>query len=135
MMNKYAKEFIKRGAAFAGFGPVIAAVVLACIPNTALSGGKILLAVVSTYVLAFVHAGASVFNQIEHWPMAKSLLCHFGSLYLAYSLCYLANSWIPFEPMVLVIFTVIFAVAYFVVWGIVYACIRAAEKKMNRHLN
>mgnify|MGYP003303935693 FL=1 len=133
-MNKYAKEFLHRGLMFGGFGPVVAGIVLACIPAVRLSGGEVLLAILSTYALAFIHAGASVFNQIEHWSMAKSLLCHFGCLYLAYSLCYLVNSWIPFEPMVLVIFTAVFAAVYFVVWGIVYACIRSAEKKMNRHL-
>jgi len=133
-MNKYAKEFLHRGLLFGGFGPVVAGIVLACIPAVRLSGGEVLLAILSTYALAFIHAGASVFNQIEHWSMAKSLLCHFGCLYLAYSLCYLVNSWIPFEPMVLVIFTAAFAAVYFVVWGIVYACIRSAEKKMNRHL-
>lgn len=133
-MNKYAKEFLHRGLLFAGFGPVVAGVVLACIPAGELTGGQVLLAVVSTYLLAFIHAGASVFNQIEHWPLAKSLFCHFGSLYLAYSLCYLVNSWIPFEPLVLAVFTAIFAVTYFVVWGIVYLCIRTTEKKMNQKL-
>ena len=123
-MNKYAKSFIIRGAIFGGFGPVVTAIVLACIPDVTLTGGEVLLAVVSTYLLAFVQAGASVFNQIEHWPMAKSLLCHFGSLYVVYSLCYLINSWIPFEPMVLLIFTAVFVVVYFVVWFTVYLCAR-----------
>lgn len=133
-MNKYAKEFLNRGLLFAGFGPVVAGVVLACVPAESLTGGQVLLAVVSTYLLAFIHAGASVFNQIEHWPLAKSLFCHFGSLYLAYSLCYLVNCWIPFEPLVLAVFTAIFAVTYFVVWGIVYLCIHTTEKKMNQKL-
>ena len=134
-MNKYAKEFIKRGAIFAGFGPVITAIVLACIPAATLSGGEILLAVLSTYVLAFVQAGASVFNQIEHWPLSKSLLCHFGSLYVVYSACYLVNSWIPFEPLVLVIFTAVFAAVYFAVWITVYLCVRAASKKLNHRID
>lgn len=133
-MNKYAKEFFHRGLIFAGFGPVVAGVVLACVPAGSLSGGQVLLAVVSTYLLAFIHAGASVFNQIEHWPLAKSLLCHFGSLYAAYALCYLANSWIPFAPLVLGIFTGIFVVAYFLVWGIVYLCLRATGQKMNQQI-
>lgn len=133
-MNKYAKSFIIRGAIFGGFGPVVTAIVLACIPDITLTGGEVLLVVVSTYLLAFVQAGASVFNQIEHWPMAKSLFCHFGSLYVVYSLCYLINSWIPFEPMVLLIFTAVFVAVYFVVWFTVYLCVRAASKKMNRHI-
>ena len=134
-MNKYAKEFIKRGAVFAGFGPIIAGIVLACIPDVTLTGSEILLAVVSTYVLAFVQAGASVFNQIEHWPLSKSLLCHFGSLYVVYSACYLVNSWIPFEPLVLVIFTAVFAAVYFAVWITVYLCVRAASKKLNHRID
>ena len=133
-MNKYAKNFIMRGAAFGGFGPIVTGIVLACIPAVTLTGGEMLLAVVSTYLLAFVQADVSVFNQIEHWPLPKSLLCHFGSLYLVYSLCYLINSWIPFEPMVLLIFTAIFVVVYFVVWFTVYLCVRAASRKLNHRI-
>ena len=133
-MNKYAKEFIKRGAIFAGFGPVIAAVVLACVPAATLSGGEILLTVLSTYVLAFVQAGASVFNQIEHWSIGKSLLCHLSTLYVAYSLCYVVNTWIPFEPKMLLLFTAIFMAIYFVVWGIVYISVKATSKNFNAQL-
>ena len=133
-MNIYAKKFLHRGLVFGGFGPVIAGIVFACIPAVSLTGGQVLLAVVSTYLLTFIHAGASVFNQIDHWPLSKSLLCHFGSLYGAYSLCYVVNAWIPFEPLVLVLFTAVFVAIYFAVWGIVYICIRTATKKMNAKL-
>lgn len=131
MMNKYAKIFIRRGAAFSGLGPVVAGIVLAAIPDVTLTGGQVLLAVVSTYLLAFVQAGATVFNQIEHWPLSKSLLCHFGSLYLAYSACYLVNSWIPFDPLVLLLFTAVFAAIYFTVWITVYLCVRAVGRRLN----
>ncbi|MBR0447504.1 MAG: DUF3021 domain-containing protein [Clostridia bacterium] len=134
-MNKYAKAFISRGAVFAGFGPIITGIVLTCIPDVTLTGGEMLLAVVSTYLLAFVQAGASVFNQIEHWPLPKSLLCHFGSLYVVYSLCYLINSWMPFEPMVLLIFTAIFVAVYFAVWLTVYLSVRTASKKLNHRID
>lgn len=130
-MNIYTKQFLQRGLAFGGFGPMVASIVLALIPGVTLTGGQILLAVVSTYALAFVQAGASVFNQIEHWPLPKTLLCHFSLLYVTYSLCYLLNSWIPFEPMVLIIFTAIFVVSYFLIWGIVYLCVRAASRRLN----
>ena len=133
-MNKYAKEFLRRGLIFGGFGPIVAGIVLACVPAGEMTGGQVLLAVVSTYLLAFIHAGASVFNQIEHWPLAKSMLCHFGSLYLAYSGCYVINSWIPFEPMMLLIFTGIFAVLYLLIWSIVMLCLRASAKKMNQKI-
>ena len=94
-----------------------------------------LLAIVSTYLLAFIHAGVSVFNQIEEWPIAKSLVFHFGSLYLAYLFCYAANRWIPFELNVVLIFTAIFVVCYFVVWFTVFAVIKLTEKRLNNKIN
>lgn len=137
-MNKYVKEFLHRGLIFGGFGPIVVGIVFVILQYTvegfSLSGMQVLLAVVSTYLLAFIQAGATVFNQIEHWSTVKSILCHFGSLYVAYSVCYIANSWIPFEPMVLVIFTAIFVVSFFVLWTVVYLSVRAATKKFNKTL-
>ena len=127
-MNIYLKQFLQRGIAFAGFGPIIAGVVYFIIslsvPNFSLNGAEVLIGIISTYFLAFIHAGVSVFNQIESWPLAKSLLCHMGSLYLSYIFCYLVNSWIA-----------IFAVSYFVIWFIVLVCIKATSKKFNEKLN
>ena len=137
-MNKYVKEFFHRGLIFGGFGPIIFGIIIFIVSKTTdnlvLSGGEVLIGIVSTYLLAFVHAGASVFNQIEHWSTGKSLLCHLSTLYVAYSLCYLINTWIPFEPTVLLIFTLIFMVVYFVVWGIVYFSIKATSKNFNAKL-
>lgn len=137
-MNKHVKEFLHRGLIFSGFGPIVLGIIYfilsKTVENFALSGGEILLGIVSTYLLAFIQAGVTVFNQIEHWPITKSLLCHLITLYLAYSLCYVANTWIPFEPKVLLIFTVIFIVIYFVVWGIVYFSIKATSKNLNEKL-
>ena len=137
-MNKYVKEFFHRGLIFGGFGPIIFGIIIFIVSKTTdnlvLSGGEVLIGIVSTYLLAFVHAGASVFNQIEHWSTGKSLLCHLSTLYVAYSLCYLINTWIPFEPTVLLIFTLIFMVVYFVVWGIVYFSIKSTSKNFNAKL-
>ena len=134
-MNKYVKEFLHRGLIFGGFGPIILGIVFAILEGTvdgfALGGGEVLVAVLSTYAIAFVQAGASVFNQIEHWSLAKSLFFHFGSIYLVYMVSYLANTWIPFDPLAVLIFTAIFAVVYFVVWVTVYLIVRGCEKKLN----
>lgn len=134
-MNKYVKQFLQRGLAFGGFGPIILGIVYAILqgtlPGFSLSGAEVCLGILSTYLLAFVQAGASVFNQIEHWPLAKSLFWHFGTLYVAYALCYVVNTWIPFVPQVLAIFTAIFVALYLVIWLTVYLCVRAASKKFN----
>ncbi len=132
------RDFFFRGLMFGGFGPIIAGIVFLVLHFTlkdlTLTGLQVFTTIVSTYLLAFVHAGASVFNQIESWPLAKSTLCHFGLLYIAYVLCYVINSWIPFEPLVLGIFTAIFAVGYAVIWLAVYVSIRVTVKRLNRSL-
>ena len=137
-MNIYLKRFLQRGVVFAGFGPIVMGIVFfgisLSIEDFSISGSQALLAIISTYILAFVHAGASVFNQIESWPLAKSLFCHLGCLYLIYMLCYVANSWIPFEPVAILIFTGIFLSVYFVVWMIVYISIKFTSKKINEKL-
>ena len=137
-MNKYLKSFLLRGLIFGGFGPVILGIVYFCISifhhEITLDGTEILLGIISVYILAFVHAGASIFNQIEEWGLNKSIAFHFGTLYLAYSLCYLINSWIPFDIKVFGIFTAIFVAVYLVIWTIVYLCVRRSSKKLNAKL-
>ena len=137
-MNSYLKDFLHRGLIFGGFGPIVVAIVFMCISLSdrgfSLTASQILLATVSSYLLAFIQAGVTVFNQIEHWSTVKSLLCHFVTLYATYSVCYVVNSWIPFEPMVLVIFSVIFAVLFFVIWTIVYLSVKVTSKRFNSQL-
>ncbi len=137
-MNMYVKEFLKRGFMFSGLGPVVLAIVYLCLgeftENFSLTGTEVFWSIISVYLLAFLHAGASVFNQIDHWPIGKSLFCHFFTLYIAYSVCYVFNSWIPFEPKVLSIFTLIFVVGYFLVWGTVYLCVRKTGNRFNAKL-
>ena len=137
-MNKYLKQFFLRGLMFGGFGPIIAGIVYFCISLSidkfSLSGTEVFIGIISTYILAFIHAGVSVFNQIEEWPIAKSLLLHLGTLYIAYILCYVLNSWIPFDPIVILIFTGIFIVAYLIIWAIVYFSTKAISKKFNSKL-
>ena len=138
-MKKYIKEFLLRGMMFGGFGPIILGIVYLVLSYTiddfSLNGIEVFTAIISVYLLAFIHAGASIFNQIEGWGIAKSLLYHLSTLYIAYSLCYIINSWIPFEWTVLLIFTLVFLAVYFVVWFIVYFCVKATSKKFNKSLN
>lgn len=138
IMNKYVKEFLHRGLMFGGFGPIITAIVMLILSHAingfSLTGNEMFLSVVSTYVLAFVHTGTSVFHQIEHWSVIKALLCQLCTLYSAYVICYLMNSWLPFDITVIAIFTCIFVAVYLVVWGIVYLCVKNASKKMSEKL-
>ena len=138
-MNKYVKEFLRRGLMFGGFGPIVAGIVYLFIDlsGTALmlDGFDLFIGILSTYLLAFIQAGASIFNQIESWPLSRSLLFHLGSIYLAYVGAYLVNSWIPFEPLVLLIFTAAFLVTYFAIWLTVYFITRAVSQRMNERIS
>ncbi len=138
-MNKYLKEFLHRGLIFGGFGPIILGIIYMILSSSlsdfSLNGQQIFLGIVSVYLLAFIQAGASVFNQIESWPLTKSLFCHFTVLYFAYVLCYVVNTWIPFEAATLLIFTIVFAAIYLAVWIIVYLSVRAISKRLNKKLD
>ncbi len=134
-MNKYVKEFLHRGLMFGGFGPVILGIIYwilsVRIADFEIGGFDIFLGIVSTYLLAFVQAGVSVFNQIEHWSLPKSTLLHFLTLFVAYSLCYTGNTWIPFDPKVIAVFFAIFVAVYFAVWITVYISVKSTSKKFN----
>ena len=137
-MNKYVKNYLQRGIAFGGFGPIVAGLVFWILQlagvEVVLSGAQVLIAIVSTYVLAFVQAGASVFNQIEEWPLAKSMGLHFLSLYIVYVGCYLVNRWIPFAWQVIAVFTGIFVLVYLAIWLTVYFVIKSVSKKLNKNI-
>ncbi len=124
---------------FGGFGPIILGIIFFILSKTldnfSVNAGQILLGIVSIYVLAFVQAGASVFNQIETWSLPKSMLFHFSTLYFVYVMCYVLNSWIPFEWQVIAIFTAIFVAVYFIIWIAVYFSVKAASKKLNLQIN
>lgn len=123
---------------FSGFGPIVFGIIVVCISSSqsgnAFGAKEILSGIISTYLIAFVQAGATVFNQIEHWSIPKSMFFHFGSLYIVYSLCYILNSWIPFKPEVLAAFSVIFVAVYFAVWTTVYLCVRKTGRQFNEKL-
>ncbi len=138
-MNQYVKNYLFRGLMFGGFGPIVAGIVFWIVQLTGveivLTGGEVLLAVISTYVLAFVQAGSSVFNQIEGWPIAKSMGIHFLSLYAVYVACYLINAWLPFAWEVIAVFTAIFIVVYLTVWLTVYLIVKKTSKKLNENIH
>lgn len=138
-MNKYLKLFLHRGLIFGGFGPIILGIVFLCLDRGGveldLSGADIFLAIITTYIIAFVQAGVSVFNQIEHWSPAKSLGCHFSALFAVYAITYTINSWIPFEPVALLVFCIVFVAIYFAVWLTVYFSIKAYTQKLNAKIS
>ena len=138
-MNYYVKEFLKRGLMFSGLGPIVAGIVYLCIENSGtelnLSGSTMLLAIITTYIIAFVHAGSSVFNIVESWSRVKGLLFQLISIYIVYTIGYLLNSWLPLKIEVIIIYTVIFVLAFLTVWLTIFFITKSVTKKLNDKLN
>ena len=136
-MNKYIKSFLYRGLIFGGFGPIITGIIflfISKVEQISLSGIEVFIAIISTYLLAFVHAGASIFNQIEEWSLLKSTAFHLISLYVVYVLCYIVNSWIPFSWVAILIFTLGFILVYLIIWLTVVIIIKETTKQMNQKI-
>ncbi|MBE5740776.1 MAG: DUF3021 domain-containing protein [Clostridiales bacterium] len=138
-MNQHVKNYFFRGLLFGGFGPIVMGIVLCILQlsgvGIVLDGFDVVIAVVSTYILAFVQAGSSVFNQIDSWPIAKSLGIHFSSLYVVYVACYLVNKWLPFDWRVIAIFSGVFVAVYLGIWLTVYFVVKCVSKKLNKNIN
>ena len=137
--QNHVKEFFLRGLIFGGCGPLVLGIVYLflhrALEDFSLSGFEVFLGILSTYILAFIHAGSGVFHRIESWSPGKSCLCQLSLLYASYVLCYVLNDWIPFEPLAIAVFTAIFVVGYGVICLTVYLSIRAYAKRLNRALH
>lgn len=138
-MNKYVKEFLKRGLMFSGLGPLVAGIVYLILElskvEIKLSGVDIFLAIITTYIIAFVQAGSSVFEDIESWSSIKSIFFHMTSIYVVYLGGYLINRWIPFDYIVIIIFTGIYIVTFIAIWLLIYFIVRKTSNKLNQQLN
>ena len=135
--NKYLKQFLLTGAVFAGFGPIIGGYILWMIlspANLTITGGQVFLAAVSTYIIAFVHAGTTVFHKIEHWSPFKAAALQLLCIYTVYMGTYLINRWMPLDWKVVLIATVLFVIAYVIIWAIVFTVTRRITKKLNKKI-
>ena len=79
-MNKYVKEFLKRGLMFSGLGPIVAGIVYLLIEASGtdlnLDAPTVFMAIITTYIIAFVQAGSSIFNSeslLEEYKKAFKL--------------------------------------------------------------
>lgn len=134
-MNKYVKEFCIRGLIFGALGPLVYGIVMMilgfCNVKIEIQGWQILLAIVSTYLLAFIQAGSSVFEQVEEWSSFKSALIHLLTIYVIYLVTYLVNTWIPLNWIAIVIFTAAIIVTFLLIWLICYLVNRKFKNTLN----
>jgi len=137
-MKKYTAEFVKRGLMAAWGGPVVLAIIFACL-NAAgvvetMTVREVCLGIISSTLMAFIAAGINVVYQVEKLPLAMAILIHGGVLYLDYLLVYLMNGWLRNQLGPIVTFTAIFAAGFAVIWLIIYQIIKGQIKQVNEKI-
>ena len=135
-MKKFWLEFIKRGALFAWGGPTVVCIVWACLKLAGviemLDVNTVILAVMSSMLMAFVVAGISVIHQMEQIPKGMAALIQMSVIYVDYLAIYLINGWMPLNAVGL--FTVGFLACFAIIWGIIYLTVRKSVKKLNSQI-
>ena len=137
-MNKIAKEFIRRGVASCGLGPIVLAVLYLILQHNgaveSLSVNEVCIGIFSLSALAFLAGGANVIYQIEQLPLMVAILIHGGVLYIGYLGTYLLNDWLESNTTPILIFTGIFLVGYLLIWAVIYCINKKNTAKLNENL-
>ena len=137
-MKKHMLDFLLRGMAAAGFGPLVLAVLYLVLRHhgivEVLSVGQVCTGIFSLTVLAFIAGGMNAMYQVERLPLMVAILIHGTVLYLSYLITYLVNDWLEWGMIPVLVFSGIFAVGYAVIWVIVYSVVKKNTDKINAML-
>ena len=137
-MRKFVSEFLRRGFAACGMGPIILAILYLILQQTAaietLTVNQVCIGIFSITALAFVAGGMNAIYQIERLPLMVAILIHGGVLYVSYLGTYLLNDWLDGGVMPIIVFSAIFVVGYIVIWAIIYSITKRHTEKLNEML-
>ena len=137
-MKKLALEFLRRGLAACGLGPLILAVLYLVLYHRAgletLTVHQVCTGIFSLSALAFVAGGMNAVYQIERLPLMAAILIHGGVLYLGYLLTYLFNGWLERGTTPILVFSGIFVIGYVIIWCVIHAIIRRKTQRINEIL-
>lgn len=137
-MKKNIQEFIRRGLAACGFGPLILVAVYLILQQNAgietLTVNQVCLGICSLAALAFIAGGMNVIYQIERLPLMAAILIHGCILYLSYLATYLINGWLEWGTAPILVFSAIFILGYLIVWAVIYSVTRKNTKRVNEIL-
>ena len=130
-MKQYIMEFLRRGLAAMGLGPMVLAVLCLLLPVQILTAREVSLGILSLSALAFLAGGMNVIYQIERLPLMAAIGIHGGVLYAGYLATYLLNGWLEWGRLPVLVFTAIFAVGYLAIWAVIYVIIRRSTARVN----
>lgn len=137
-MKKFVLEFLRRGFAACGMGPIILAILYLILQQTAavetLTVNQVCIGIFSITALAFIAGGMNAIYQIERLPLMVAILIHGSVLYISYLVTYLLNDWLDWGVMPIVVFSAIFLVGYIVIWALIYSITKSRTERLNEAL-
>ena len=137
-MKKFVLEFLRRGFAACGMGPIILAILYLILQQTAavetLTVNQVCIGIFSITALAFIAGGMNSIYQIERLPLMVAILIHGSVLYISYLVTYLLNDWLDWGVMPIVVFSAIFLVGYIVIWALIYSITKNTTERLNEAL-
>jgi hypothetical protein len=137
-MKKNVLEFMRRGIAACGLGPLVLAVLYLILRQQGniqiLTVNQVCVGIFSLSALAFIAGGMNVIYQIERLPLMVAILIHGSTLYISYLTTYLLNGWLEWGVMPLLVFTAIFVFGYLAIWVVIYSVIKKNTDNVNEIL-
>ena len=137
-MKKNIMEFLRRGSAACGLGPMILALLYWIMHQRGvlqtLTVHEVCTGILSLSALAFIAGGMNIVYQIERLPLMTAILIHGCVLYGSYLLTYLVNGWLERSILPILVFSAIFVMGYLVIWAIIYAIIRKKTRQLKKSL-
>ena len=134
-MRKHILEFLRRGFAACGLGPVILAILYLILFHSGdlqiLTVPQACIGIFSLSALAFVAGGMNFLYQIERLPLMVAILIHGSVLYVSYLGTYLVNGWLEWGTTPILVFSGIFVLGYLAIWAIIYSVIKTNTNKIN----
>ena len=137
-MKNTVKEFLRRGIAACGLGPIVLAILYLILQRNgtveSLTLNDVCVGIFSLSALAFIAGGMNVVYQIERLPLMGAISIHGGVLYVSYLATYLLNDWLDWGTAPVLVFTGIFVVGYLLIWAVIYSIIKRNKDKINEVL-
>ena len=116
-MKRHILDFMRRGLAACGFGPIVLAVLYLILQQQGivenLTVNEVCIGIFSITALAFIAGGMNAIYQIERLPLMVAILIHGSVLYISYLGTYLLNGWLEWGAAPIIVFSGIFMIGYF----------------------
>ena len=134
-MKRTVIDFIRRGLAACGFGPLILAAIYLMLQGQGLldvlTVQEVCMGILTLTALAFIAGGMNVLYQIERLPLMAAVTIHGCVLYVCYMATYLLNGWLEWGTMPVLLFSGIFVIGYLAIWAVIYAVIKRSTERLN----